>query len=259
MESEGIARNIFNIIDAAYYLGKDAEPMLHSDARGKKYAKAYGPNKELLDTGWSTKNAWVGLHNLSVRFYTDTVATNGAVLEYHWKDAEGSTGSYSVNLLSQADIADEFGRGAGNAYFHENLEYKFIVKSHPDIAEDEYVAVDYIKMELSDIRKVTSQYTYAGSGGEVPAIQVLRAGTAVVTGDGSDYAYGVTIDLGATPQLYYATATAVTNLKSYYGMIDSKGASSFVAWAVNKDGSVWSGGVSINWTAVCWEEVISLK
>jgi len=259
METEGIARNIFNIIDATYYLGKDAEPMLHSDARGKKYAKAYGPNKELLNTGWSTKNAWVGLHNLSVRYFSDTVATNGAVLEYHWKDVEGNTDSYSVDLLFQNDIADEFGRGAGNAYFHENLQYKLIVKSHPDVAEDEFVSVDYIKMELSDIRKVTSQYAYAGSGGEVPAIQVSRAGTAVVTGNGTDYAYPVTIDLGATPQVYRVNVTAYTNLKSYYAMVDTKNPSSFVAWAVNKDGSLWSGGVSIEWSAVCWEEVISLK
>lgn len=259
MNVEGIAKNIFNIIDACYYQGKDAHVAPNADARGGQYAKVFGPNQIILDTGWSTMNAWVGLHQSSVRYYTDSTTTYGAVLEYHWKDSEGNTDSFSIDLLFQNDIADEFGRGVGNAYFHENLQYRMIVKSHPSIPEDKYVAVDYLKLETSDIRKVTSQFTYAGSGGEVPAIQVLRAGSSVVTGDGSDYAYGVTIPLGATPQLYYLTVTANTNLKSYYAMVDSKNASSFKAWAVNKDGTLWSGAVSINWIAVCWEEVISLK
>ena len=49
MDTEGIARNIFNIIDASYYVGKDATILQKEDARTGEYAIVYGPNKEIME------------------------------------------------------------------------------------------------------------------------------------------------------------------------------------------------------------------
>lgn len=258
-ESIGLTKNPFRVLNAQNYKSLDSFLASYSDALGEEVATVIGPNKTLMDTDYFPMNEFIGLHQMSVRWDSSISEGNGLIVEYYWKDKDGTEGSYPITAQWHADISDEFGSGVGQAYFHENHQYKVVIKSHPDIGDTDYVSLDYLKLEVADARKVTSQFTYAGNGGEVPAIQVLRAGSSVVTGNGTDYAYGVTIPLGATPQLYYLTVTANTNLKSYYAMVDSKNASSFKAWAVNKDGTLWSGAVSINWIAVCWEEVISLK
>jgi len=258
MDIEGILKNIFNTIDASYYIGRDAVKVPNPDARKGTYAKVFGPNKEILDTGWSEENAWTGFHRANVRWYTDAATTYQAVVEYQWIDHEGVEGSYTKNLEHQADIADEFGTGAGNSYFHENHKYRIIIRSHADVAEDEYVAVDYIRLIVANMHDAQAQYIMAGTVANVPAVQIPRSGYVTVTGDGSTYYYTSTVTLPETPLRYHAVPGIQTSNADFTVVITAKGASSFNVTVRHVDGTNWSGGVNVYWIANCWEEVVSL-
>ena len=105
MDTEGIARNIFNIIDASYYIGKDATILQKEDARTGEYAIVYGPNKEIMDTGWSVNNAWVGLHTLLLRWETNSSKADQVRVEYLWRDEEGNEGVHKVSAEFKDDIS----------------------------------------------------------------------------------------------------------------------------------------------------------
>jgi len=258
---EGIAKNIFNIIDAAYYAGRDADNALNSDARGGKYAKVYGPNKLILDTGWSTKNAWIGQHEVNVRWFTDTTAYYGAILEYWIKDSSGNeTLAHSPHLHHMNDISDEYGNGAGIAYFNENYQYKLIVRSHPTVAENEYVAVDYVKIIMVDPKSVKSADVYAGSNGaqETPT---FRGFYVTVTGNGTSFKYSATYTLPISlTGLYFIPQVCV------YGNADGKYLPAFSSYSGNTvtvtvghvDETVWSGGVVVSCFLLVHEETVSL-
>lgn len=259
MASEGIAKNIFNIIDSSYYSGNDAVIAPNSDARNGQYAKVFGPRLVILDTGWSTDNAWVGLHEMGVRWYTDSLVEYAAVVEYWKKDPEGNeTLAYSIDLHFMNDISDEFGNKAGVAYFHENYQYKIIIRSHHSVLENEYVAVDYMSILPVDKQKVLSPIVHAGVDG-VPAIATERDFWINIYGDGSNYKYSHTYTFPVPIISYfYPVATAWTSTGDYYAAFSTWDANSLTIWAVHRAGSNWTGGVTVTGRINVYEPVISL-
>jgi hypothetical protein len=255
-DSEGIARNIFNIIDAVYYKGKDAVISPNSDARGGEFSKVFGPNKVILDTGWSPMNAFVGLHQILMRWYTDSQSEdNHIIVEYHWRDKDGNKGNHSVTRSFQGDISDEVGNGVGKAYFHENYQYRFVVKSHPSIRENEYVAVDYLKIIVNNIFSVDDMFY----GGETPAIPYDVSGYTTLTGDASNWYFTKTITLDFTPFTFSPFVMLGTTNVLMKPVITRQGSNDFDVTVSTDNQEAWSGSLTIYYRVRTWYYPISLK
>lgn len=261
MNVEGIAKNIFNIIDASYYLGKDAQVTPNADARGGQYAKVFGPNQIIVDTGWSTMNAWVGQHEMNVRWFTDTSSYYGAILEYWMKDREGvETLVHSTDLHFMNDVSDEYGNSAGVAYFNENYQYKMVIRSHPSVSQEEYVAVDYINIRPVDPNSVKASYVYAGANG-AQKTPTIRGFYIHVLGDGSNYRYSTTYTIPVDlTDLYFNVAVCL------YGNSEGKYVAGFYNYSgdtitvtvTHVDGTMWSGDLVVSCILYIHENTISL-
>jgi len=259
MGSDGLSINIFNIIDASQHPGRDGyvEPNVE-DARNRKYVKVFGPNHIIMDTGWYQPNAFLGLHEMSVRWYTDSLVEYGAVIEYWKRDQAGNqTLSHKIDLHFMNDISDEFGNKAGVAYFHENMEYKIIIKSHPSVAHDEYVAVDYMSMLPVDKQKVLSPIVHAGVDG-VPAIATERDFWISIQGDGSNYKYSYTYYFPEPIVSYFYPVATAWGGGDYYVAFHNWNADSITMWGVHRGGNNWSGSLTVTGRIVVYESVISL-
>lgn len=249
-DSEGIARNIFNIIDAVYYKGKDAVISPNSDARGGEFSKVFGPNKVILDTGWSPMNAWVGLHQLSIRWYSDMgVGNNGLTVEYWKKDTSG-TESVAMTVIVPWDTvnSDEAGNGLGTAYFTENHQYRIVVKSHSSVPQGNYVAVDYIKIIPVDLWAVGAPFYYALPSPDEGsfAISTFYSTIETVTASGTNWRHSKTVTITNTGN-YLAVPVAcilgnsyvIANIKSIAS--DYK---SFELEIAHKDSVNWTGSLT---------------
>lgn len=258
--ANGLIRNPFHILDAVNdSISRDAMEVYNEDGMDYSVAMAIGPDKVLMDTGYLDANTLIGVHNASIRFYTPSSVTYPIIFEYWFLAPDGTEGSVTVNTIFQNDIGDEWGRGIGFAYFHENYQYRIIVRTHSSLGEDEYVWVDYVKLTAFDPKTPSSMYAAASSTDpEVPAIQVERSGWENFYGDGSSYTYQQTYNLGATPQRAHITVTAYSVL-GITANIYNVSAPYFTVRAWRTNGSSWSGTISIFWKASCWETVTSLK
>lgn len=257
MDTEGIARNIFNIIDASYYIGKDATILQKEDARTGEYAIVYGPNKEIMDTGWSVNNAWVGLHTLLLRWETNSSKADQVQVEYLWRDEEGNEGVHKRSAEFQDGISYRSGNGIGRAYFHENNEYRIIVRSSPSVEVDKYVAVDYIGMLVTNAWNVRS-FIYPSVEKDIPLIPTIEAGICNAYSDGTDY-YGMgTVNLIHEYRFYYPTLTPLI-AGGYVARVNDIRDDSFDVVFWRTDGQQFNGGISIFYNIMGWSPPISLK
>jgi hypothetical protein len=261
MNVEGIGKNIFNIIDATYYIGKHAEVTLSSDARGGQYAKVFGPNQTILDTGWSTMNAWLGQHEINVRWFTDTAAYYGAILEYWVKDDLGNiTLTHPTELHFMNDVSDEYGNGAGTAYFNENYQYKMIVKSHPSVAANEYVAVDYINIVPVDPKSIKAGSLYAGTNGSQKT-PTVRGFYITVSGDGTSFKYSTTytVPLDLTSIYFHPMVCVYGNAVGKYKVdFSSYSGDTITVTVAHVDGTTWIGEIVVSCILYLHEDTISL-
>jgi hypothetical protein len=248
-ESEGIAKNLFNIIDGCYYIGVDAVIEDHADARGGQYAKVYGSDKTILDTGWSSENAWVGLHQLSIRWYSDLAEDEYGLLVEYWKrDSAGNESlAFKTQVQWNALFSDEMGNGIGLKYFTENYEYRIVVKSYPAIAEDKYVAVDYIRILPTDMWASKTAFLYSSVEHEM-TVQNHFIDIVPVTGDGSGFSYAVTVNIPSNEGVLYAVPV-VSVLDNVYVIASTRNLavdySSFEIVLTHKDNTVWSGSINV--------------
>lgn len=252
MDTEGIARNIFNIIDASYYIGSDATPEPEPDARNGEYALAYGPNKEIVDTGWTMPNAYVGLHDLTIKWYSSGLNDGdyGLVIEYWKKDSEGNEVLATMFQTTwDGYISDEFGDSIGLIPFAENYQYRIIVKSHPSIPEDEFIAVDYIRVIDLHPYMVNAGYVYGVAGDEGSmALQRSWPEIYTVTGDGSTYHYDLTVNVPTFSGVVFAVPIpCVLGNSDYIAVVPSIASdySSFVIRVRHIKDIPWSGGVNV--------------
>jgi len=211
IETEGLGRNVFNNIDACYYIGRDATPEPEPDAMNGVYALVYGPNKEIIDTGWSPMNAWNGLHSAAIRWFSNlSMDDPGLIVEYWKRDSEGNEvlARDPIELTWDTYNSDEYGDNCGVNLFSENYEYRIIVKSHPSLSENEWVAVDYIRIIILDYHQVMAGYVSGVEDDEgAVAIQVDWPEIYSITGDGTAFVtrtitYPVPLEvLGAFPTM----------------------------------------------------------
>lgn len=251
MRNEGIINNMFNIIDASVREGKDAHVTTNSDARNGVYAKVFGPNQEIMDTGWSGLNSWVGLHALSLRWFSNLEeGDSGLIIEYWKKDREGNiTLATSHPATWDTYYSDEFGNGIGFEYFSENYDFKIIIKSHPAVTMDKYVAVDYIRIIPADMWASQSTYIY-GVEGEEGSIAVQRQSPEIytVTGDGSSSVYSLNVTIPENSRsVWTVPVVCVLGADDYYANIGSLSSDmrSFQIKVIHRAGSVWSGAVNV--------------
>lgn len=249
MNVEGIAKNIFNIIDASYYLGKDAQVTSNSDARGGQYAKVFGPNQIILDTGWSTMNAWVGLHDVTIRWFSDIAANDDGVVVEYWKmDTEGVESlALSLNCAWNTYNSDEFGNAVGLRYFTENYQYRIIVKSAPNVLQNQFVAVDFLRILPIDNHLVYSPFIYGVTSDEgAAATQMNYPEIYTVTGDGSSSYYLKTVDFPTDFDVEFAVPVAtIYSSRLHEVCIESITDTNFVLNVMHKNGTNWSGGVQV--------------
>jgi hypothetical protein len=252
IDTEGIAKNIFNIIDACYYKGKDATVLPNPEARNGEYAVVYGPNQEILDTGWSTPGAWVGLHGLNLLFYADSLSDGARAvqIEYWKKDIEGNE-TLAFSTISSWDpyICDEFGVGVGLIQFQENYQYRIIVKSDVTVPSNVPIAVDYIR--------ILPVYNYGSNSTYIYGVEEIEGAMAVqwqfpeiytVTGDGSGYVYTATFNVPTDKgQLWTVPVVSVLGNSVFNAVVTeiSSDLSSFTIAVRNTDKTYWSGGVNV--------------
>lgn len=258
----GITRNPFHIIDAVEFMGEDAYEEYEETAKDYSVAKVIGPDQVIMDTGYMDVNEFLGLHHTYIKWYTGVGDGNeGIVLEYWWIDPEGNEDSYSISATYDEDTSTTTGDGRGLAYFHDNYQYRFVVKSSDSIRTDDYVAVDYIKLSVLNQNVAQAEYAdISTSSPGVPAVQIERAGYTNYNASGSTYTYNVTVGIGATPQYFFPTITAYNSLGIAANVISwATGLPYFVArvWRTNE--THFSGNVTVFWKASCWESVQSLK
>lgn len=257
--TSGLIRNPFHILDAVDYIGEDAYEEYEEDAKDYTVAKAVGPDQVIMDTGYFEANALLGVHRSSIRFFTASVVTYPIVFEYWFMDPEGNENRVEFNTIFQNDIGDEWGRIIDTSYFHENYQYRIVVRTHSSLGVDEYVWVDYVKLIPTDPSNQKGWITYASSSTpDVPAIPIERSGWETILGDGSTYTYQDTFSIGATPQLTHITVTAYSTL-GIVANIHSFSATKFTvrAWRTNEIN--WSGNIGVFWKATCWQTITSLK
>lgn len=250
-ESEGIAKNIFNIIDACYYIGEDAVESDHPDARNGKFAVVYGPDKEILDTGWSSDNAWIGLHQLSARWYSDINENEyGISIEYWKRDKEGNeTRVLRTRAKWNTLFSDEFGNGIGLKYFTENYQYRIIIKSYPSVPENKFVAVDYIRIIPTDMWAVKSQFLYAIDNPDgAMTVQNMYPEIFTVTGNGTSYTYSLPVNIPQGEGIYLTVpvATVLNNINMLVHIYNiSEDWTSFDIVVTHRSNSNWSGEVDV--------------
>ncbi len=249
MGSEGVHRNIFNVIDSTVYSGDDSTPISNPDARGGEESRVYGPNQKIMDTGWSDFNAWNGAHALTCRWFSNlTNEKPGLLIEYWKKDADGNQSLKSYNIRWVDSVSPKAGNGAGFLNFSENNQYRILVKSHPTLAETDWVAMDYLKINPIDNWTVKSSAIFP-SGNFIAAPRVYGK-YYVVTNDGSSPAGSLTVSLPFNEESVHT----IPNCNVYGSLLDnfyanigdiSEDKGSFSIRVMRRDGAVWSGGVSV--------------
>lgn len=245
MATEGIAKNIFNIIDACYYLGRDATREPEPDAKDGEYALVYGPDKEIMDTGWSEENAWIGPHTSTVRWFTNSIASQPLVVEYHSRDTEGNEYSLKRTIPFMTDISDEFGNSAGTSFFFENYQYRIILKSNIDVAENEFVAVDTMRIIPTSVFSVEGKVYGTPDG--LPAMPKIRAGEVVCYTSGTAHTAIGTVTLEfPLPEFFFVTVS-VRDDSIFVPRIQSKSADKFTVAVWRTDDANWSGGVLVEY------------
>lgn len=248
-DSEGIARNIFNIIDGGYYKGPDAVIISNTSARGGRESRVYGASKIIVDTGWSPPNAWVGLHQLSIRWFTNRgTGQSGLTVEYWKKDASGTESvAMTVTVPWNPINSSKAGNGMGVAYFSENNQYRIIVKSHSSVPAVNYVSVDYIKIIPVDIWAVGSDYYHALPDPDgAMALNTFYSTIETVTASGTNWFHSKTVTISNTGN--YLAVPVACILGNQYTIANIKSIASdyksFVLEIAHKDGVNWTGSLS---------------
>lgn len=251
MEAEGIHRNVFNTINAALNPGEDAEIIPYPEARGGEFAKVYGPDKSIMDTGWSVKNAYSGLHSLTTRWFSDLAdSTPGITIEYWRKDENGVEALAATHQIAyDTYYSNVFGNGVGLKYFAENCEYRIKIKSHHTLAETDWVAVDYIKILPIDVWALHSNYVYgvdSSQGAIAPARSFPEIYT--VVNAGGSYIGSLTVNLPDNDNsLWTIPVCTVLGANDYYPVISSISSDfrTFTINVVRRDGTNWSGSINV--------------
>ena len=202
IQSSGLTKNVPNTIDplVGNNLGFDAHEMPMEGAVGGNVAYVQGPNKEIMNTGYYPKDAWQGLHQFLVKWYTDMGEIDDGIIIEYWRKEEDGT----EHVIGQAPdfmvgVSDTFGNGVGNCLFQDNCQYKIKIKSAPVIAPDKYVAVDYITyLQLNPWGTIS--YHVPASG--VPAVENNFHEWVDVPGNGTNTG-SVRVDLPIPAAEYY--------------------------------------------------------
>jgi hypothetical protein len=250
VESEGIARNIFNIVEGAYYVGKDATVLPEPLARKGQYALVYGGDKEILDTGWSTGNAWAGWHQLSCRWFSDIdEGDHGLWIEYWKRDADGNETLAAYHPATYDPyVSDEFGTGVGLKYFTENCEFRIRLLSDGSVPEDKYVAVDYLRIIPVDNWAAKSAYAYAGTDEGSMTVLNLFPEIYTVTGDGSSSYYSLTVDVPWSGDVLWVVPVPAILGSRNYGVVVTDIATDYTTFTIqvyHRSGTTWSGAVNV--------------
>lgn len=150
--TEGITKNPYKLIDAINYKGEDASVYPNTNAVNGFVARVRGPNKIIFDSGYFEEDGLIGPHHLDVKWYSNIGSGNGLTIEYWKKDQNGNELlSVSSDIPWHDDISDVFGNSAGEGYFHENNSYRFVIKSHSSVPNDNYIDMDWLKITTQDL------------------------------------------------------------------------------------------------------------
>jgi hypothetical protein len=248
---EGVTINPFHIIDVCLMnRGRDAVLDQIADAKGGDVLKVFGPDKIIVDTEYYEPNLFIGAHQVSVRYFTDYLELEyGLIFEYWVKEEDGTEYmALSVDVPYNNDISPYFGNGCGFNYFSENKQHRFVIKSSFEVPEDNYVAVDWIKLAVISEWTTTSDKIYA-TDGKAPAILQIANIPITITGNGSNYKYSTIVNLGFTPEVYTVkTSNDGDSAGETIGTVTSYDESSFVATFTDIQHVNWSGTLTFNFT-----------
>lgn len=251
IKTEGLSLNPFHIIDGTQgNKGPDATLAPITDAKNGDVAMVFGPDKIIVDTGYYEENSFIGAHQVSVRYFTDYPSLEyGLIFEYWVMEEDGTEYmALSVDVPYNNDISPYFGNGAGFNYFSENKLHRFVIKSSFEVPEENYVAVDWIKLAVISEWTTTSDKIYA-TDGKAPAVLQIANMPITITGDGSNYKYSKTVNLGFTPEEYtIKTSNDGDSAGETMAAVTSYDESSFVATFTDIQHVKWSGELTFNFT-----------
>ena len=261
--TEGLIKNPFHIIESLNNRGAEAFIKNDSSAKDGQMACVIGPNKEIMNTDYFPKNEFLGLHQASIRWDSDTSSGYGITVEYWSKDTEGNEKLvYSTSPQYYSDISDEFGNGAGDCFFHENYQYKLRVVSHPSLGINEYAGVDYLKLISMDMWGCRSNYVYGSGSDEVPQNLHIWTQDVQIVGDGTSNSYSQSFTFDRSPLTHYSITPHCYDLNfGYTAKWDGNRSNptSFKIAAKADGGSNWSGTLTVICLIVGFSKVISLK
>ena len=244
-ETTGVTKNLSIILDAVDYIGTDAYVEYDSTTKDYNVAKVIGPDKVIMDTGYLSYNEILGLHETVVVWGSNIAEEdNGLVLEYWWRDADGTEDNYSIDLKYYPDYSSSYGGLGGNAWFFENLEYRIVIKSHGDVNPGEYVWVDYIKFVLKPINNASSSSVVV-EGEDVPWVQKEFWGEADATANNNPSGY-VTVQFTTVPAYFVVVPTPVVHKGGFIARISDYTINSFTIKVHKVSEAAWTGAIT------CW-------
>lgn len=238
----GLTKNTFKIIESTSNLGQDAIIDQNADAKDGTYAKVRGPNKIIVDTGYFPINELIGLHQVSVRWFSSISSGNGIQIQYWRKDASGNEANVSnVDVPWNNDISPLFGNSGGFSYFFENYQYRIVIVSEPSIFSTDWVAVDYIKLVPNDMWALKGDAVYGGAyNGNVPGVPQLINYTFNVPAGGSASSYTATVSLNSCKGTSVVAAINDANVDRIV-KVNNVTDNSFDVTVTHRAGTTWSG------------------
>lgn len=246
-ETLGITKNQFNILNAVNYHGRDAFVEERADAMEGVVASVIGPNKKIMDTDYFPMNEFIGQHRSIIKFFTNINDGDKAVtLEYYYKDSEGVEGVVSQDGEYNEYFSNKAGSPMLNCQFFENYQYRIVVKSHPTLAEDEWVALDFIKLEITNPASVKSEFETYNLTSESLGVLLTWPYMVEVTGNGSSDSYSTVQNFGGVMSDFSVACTVEATSTGLGATITNRTSSSFTVTVSTYNGSNWSGSVYVN-------------
>ena len=254
----GLTKNAPKLIEATANMGSDAFLKEISDAKDGTVAAVNGPDQVILDTDYFPVNEFVGVHHLDVTWFSSLVGIGGMglVLEYWQKDQSGDESLVlSVDVPWHDNISDEFGNSGGEGIFHRNRQYRFVIKSHSNLSDTNWVGVDFLRIIFEDHWKPSLITVYSPNTPPFNPVNLSLDATFVnVTKSTSS-----TSSASATVSMPYDCTNLLilgnTNASGFICSITSRNTTGFTVTVEHKDSSTsWSGtiGVSIMLAAMTY-------
>lgn len=249
--SEGMVKNPFDRLKPEWFgtTINDAYPKPEPDASGGFLQTVIGPDKLIMDTDYFFKaNEILKMHNVYVRGFGSMIGVGGPafVIEYWKRDVNtlNETLVWSLDLDWHDDITDEFGDAAGYVNFHENYDYRFVIKSHPALKLNDWVGVDWIMLNKIDDFAVQIDSIY---GGDVPATAQIERIRFTVTGNNTPTA-SATYKFPVTPEAFHLAYSLETTSPDFTTAITdyADDGSGFTVSVSHKNDNNWTGGVGIS-------------